>query len=165
MGRTACTEPQCLYKGALYLFYLYQTDRKWHSSIPETFHRICPSYCTLRDLQNLGTDCRPVNKKSKGFVRRDSISSNSPTWKVKRSIWSFGALEYWNYVSISKAFGSINQDMNTSKRLRNKNKIKGTQTKSQWLQDLGHTNGNNLKSLRFETNSTAQSPSWAANRF
>ena len=21
MGRTACTEPQCLYKGALYLFY------------------------------------------------------------------------------------------------------------------------------------------------
>jgi len=22
MGRTACTEPQCLYKGALYLFYL-----------------------------------------------------------------------------------------------------------------------------------------------
>jgi len=23
MGRTACTEPQCLYKGALYLFHLY----------------------------------------------------------------------------------------------------------------------------------------------
>jgi len=22
MGRTACTEPQCLHKGALYLFYL-----------------------------------------------------------------------------------------------------------------------------------------------
>jgi hypothetical protein len=22
MGRTACTEPQCLYKGALYLFYI-----------------------------------------------------------------------------------------------------------------------------------------------
>jgi flagellar biosynthesis protein FliQ len=26
MGRTACTEPQCLYKGALYLFYLYLTN-------------------------------------------------------------------------------------------------------------------------------------------
>ena len=24
MGRTACTEPQCLYNGALYLFYLYE---------------------------------------------------------------------------------------------------------------------------------------------
>jgi len=23
MGRTACTEPQCLYKGDLYLFYLF----------------------------------------------------------------------------------------------------------------------------------------------
>jgi len=26
MGRTACTEPQCLYKGALYLFYLPNTS-------------------------------------------------------------------------------------------------------------------------------------------
>ena len=24
MGRTACTEPQCLYKGDLYLFYIYR---------------------------------------------------------------------------------------------------------------------------------------------
>ena len=23
MGRTACTEPQCLYKGALYFFYVH----------------------------------------------------------------------------------------------------------------------------------------------
>ena len=23
MGRTACTKPQCLYKGALYLYYVY----------------------------------------------------------------------------------------------------------------------------------------------
>ena len=28
MGRTACTEPQCLYKGALYLFTFTQTDRE-----------------------------------------------------------------------------------------------------------------------------------------
>jgi len=26
MGRTACTEPQCLYKGALYLFYLAESS-------------------------------------------------------------------------------------------------------------------------------------------
>jgi len=25
MGRTACTEPQCLYKDALYLYYLMRT--------------------------------------------------------------------------------------------------------------------------------------------
>jgi len=33
MGRTACTEPQCLYKGALYLFIctckLYTKTRNW----------------------------------------------------------------------------------------------------------------------------------------
>ena len=41
MGRTACTEPQCLYKGALYLFFylvhttLYcATNRKVAGSIP-----------------------------------------------------------------------------------------------------------------------------------
>ena len=28
MGRTACTEPQCLYKGALYLYLLYCGYRK-----------------------------------------------------------------------------------------------------------------------------------------
>jgi len=28
IGRTACTEPQCLYKGALYLFTFTQTDRE-----------------------------------------------------------------------------------------------------------------------------------------
>jgi len=30
MGRTACTEPQCLYKGALYLYLLH--NHFWHSS-------------------------------------------------------------------------------------------------------------------------------------
>jgi len=25
MGRTACTEPQCLYKGALYLYFYFAT--------------------------------------------------------------------------------------------------------------------------------------------
>jgi hypothetical protein len=28
MGRTACTEPQCLYKGALYLFLLLDAKRR-----------------------------------------------------------------------------------------------------------------------------------------
>jgi hypothetical protein len=32
MGRTACTEPQCLYK-ALYFFTLHQTDGKLWASI------------------------------------------------------------------------------------------------------------------------------------
>ena len=30
MGRTACTEPQCLYKGALYLFLL---NNKFHTVV------------------------------------------------------------------------------------------------------------------------------------
>jgi len=28
MGRTACTEPQCLYKGDLYLFTIYHSRKK-----------------------------------------------------------------------------------------------------------------------------------------
>ena len=28
MGRTACTEPQCLYKGALYLYLYMNIDRR-----------------------------------------------------------------------------------------------------------------------------------------
>jgi len=27
MGRTACTEPQCLYKGDLYLYLIHQVDK------------------------------------------------------------------------------------------------------------------------------------------
>ena len=30
MGRTACTEPQCLYKGALYLITFYQMSELLH---------------------------------------------------------------------------------------------------------------------------------------
>jgi hypothetical protein len=35
MGRTACTEPQCLYKGELYLFivYIVTTDIKGTANI------------------------------------------------------------------------------------------------------------------------------------
>jgi hypothetical protein len=37
MGRTACAEPQCLYKGALYLYlvvrgeHFVETDKMWHA--------------------------------------------------------------------------------------------------------------------------------------
>jgi len=30
MGRTACTDPQCLYKGALYLFFFSFTSTEGH---------------------------------------------------------------------------------------------------------------------------------------
>ena len=33
MGRTACTEPQCLYKGALYLFFTLQTSTCGHNTV------------------------------------------------------------------------------------------------------------------------------------
>jgi len=33
MGRTACTEPQCLYKGALYLFFFVPTTKCMESGV------------------------------------------------------------------------------------------------------------------------------------
>ena len=36
MGRTACTEPQCLYKGALYLYLYLYLQMIW---IPYTFNQ------------------------------------------------------------------------------------------------------------------------------
>jgi len=47
MGHTACTEPQCLYKGALFTFYceLYRRGQKSRlhkgSVVPETFEKHC----------------------------------------------------------------------------------------------------------------------------
>ena len=41
MGRTACTEPQCLYKGALYLTFLQWTGWLWKCSmIPSRGKRV-----------------------------------------------------------------------------------------------------------------------------
>jgi len=35
MGRTACTEPQCLYKGALYLFYYFKLAKPTFRQVSE----------------------------------------------------------------------------------------------------------------------------------
>jgi len=35
MGRTACTEPQCLYKGALYLYLILNPDQDYNPRRPE----------------------------------------------------------------------------------------------------------------------------------
>ena len=43
MGRTACTEPQCLYKGALYL-YIENGRSQW----PRGLSRRCAAACLLR---------------------------------------------------------------------------------------------------------------------
>ena len=63
MGRTACTEPQCLYKGALYLYWntvrYFRLSRRWlwrwtydllgHDTI------FCPEYEGSRLLRNVRT--------------------------------------------------------------------------------------------------------------
>jgi len=57
MGRTACAEPQCLYKGALYLFFASNTERlcgltntcirkkKWNSKKIDVLFQILMSFC------------------------------------------------------------------------------------------------------------------------
>jgi len=41
MGHTACTEPQCLYKGELYLLHLPQADRHHWLSLAESEQILC----------------------------------------------------------------------------------------------------------------------------
>ena len=57
MGRTACTEPQCLYKDALYLFTLHKQRLIWredhckdtYKSVVELLHaRFGPTTCWIR---------------------------------------------------------------------------------------------------------------------
>jgi hypothetical protein len=50
MGRTACTEPQCLYKGELYLLYLTTSDK--HSALERASNSItsCGSSSALPAL-------------------------------------------------------------------------------------------------------------------
>jgi len=42
MGRTACTEPQCLYKGALYLFYLLIPTHLWREPAAQLHLSLVP---------------------------------------------------------------------------------------------------------------------------
>ena len=68
MGRTACTESQCLYKGALYLFYVAirftgnPTDYKNCSNTPDT-----------RVVTFEKTDIRDVLSVNYGVVTREMI--------------------------------------------------------------------------------------------
>jgi hypothetical protein len=54
MGRPACTEPQCLYKGALYLFFLNEVNfiiiinPLFVTICPETFSNLCVD--SVRDI-------------------------------------------------------------------------------------------------------------------
>ena len=42
MGHTACTEPQCLYKGDLYLYLIYLLYRSWKNTLISNFIKIRP---------------------------------------------------------------------------------------------------------------------------
>jgi hypothetical protein len=58
MGRTACTEPQCLYKGALYLFTFYHK-------------RVSVSQCWLSLLVRKGKIMHKIHDVSKHFCRQN----------------------------------------------------------------------------------------------
>jgi len=38
MGRTACTEPQCLYKGDIYLYLTWSSNRRFRSGLHSLWH-------------------------------------------------------------------------------------------------------------------------------
>jgi len=52
MGRTACTEPQCLYKGDLYLYLLNQTKRNVFAQVRQNYirRRLLTTYKALERL-------------------------------------------------------------------------------------------------------------------
>ena len=56
MGHTACTEPQCLYKGALYMAYIF-TSLRFDSTVATREHSfdLCGFYYTwLRMVKYVG---------------------------------------------------------------------------------------------------------------
>jgi len=84
MGRTACTEPQCLYKGALYLFFTY-----WISYTSSIIWRSEQYTCSRPDLLRPpvswwgGTYCTAMSQTGGAGVCRQIItvlrnSSNGP---------------------------------------------------------------------------------------
>ena len=57
MGRTACTEPQCLYNGALYL-YLYLYSPLWAVRAIQNLSVCTRVYCTLLFTYPTSGDCK-----------------------------------------------------------------------------------------------------------
>jgi len=75
MGRTACTEPQCLYKGALYLFFTHQ-----HNLMATAWSHIRQETAGFTAVTRLvavcvGTDIAPAqNSCSKRDISRNLIN-------------------------------------------------------------------------------------------
>ena len=53
MGRTACTEPQCLYKGALYLYLTLKSNNPKAINLCLWFHEKAEKYLSSRISQIL----------------------------------------------------------------------------------------------------------------
>ena len=65
MGRTACTEPQCLYKGGLYLLRAYSS--KFYYELCRT-SKFCHSDNSYRIVARSGTEYHPVGSNTKYFI-------------------------------------------------------------------------------------------------
>jgi hypothetical protein len=106
MGPTACTEPQCLYKGDLYLFFYYN---KWIRCAP-----VCTIICMYKNMYNLYVQ---ISKPKWGKCQelKDTYFSSSYcvsfpfekylSWVTGQSCFVFlhshlNQLQLWNYETI-----------------------------------------------------------------
>jgi len=78
MGRTACTEPQCLYKGALCLFYL----KVYCNNFPINLHGAETDIFTFYMRLDLQSGLRPSDKN----LKEDPGTNRKVTHKVISSI-------------------------------------------------------------------------------
>ena len=108
MDRTACTEPQCLYKGALYLYLLVPWSRK-SRAIP-----LLPLW-TVRPVQSLSA-CTRVHFSFFYFTDINAL-------KVKVSLYTVmlcrgvGGLKLWLYPFVTSALDWCGWSMQRSSRL------------------------------------------------
>ena len=82
MGCTACTEPQCLYKGALYLtveLYLYSPYGLYglyRASVPVQGCTLLTFYLTIKYYKSDGKDLSETNQNPRAKIPRMPVTPN-----------------------------------------------------------------------------------------
>ena len=78
MGRTACTEPQCLYKGDLYLLLFFRT-----TSVRSTVTAFCHKYCLRNARYSIS-----IKPRQKYLVQLPLLLLGHKIWKSTNSHFS-----------------------------------------------------------------------------
>jgi len=94
MGRTACTEPQCLYKGDLYLFF----PAPCFKCIYGPFFIFVLVSMFDRSVRHIKVECRT----SRSFLRLDSNAINSPVVLARIRVAG-----YWVDMVVMVLFGVV----------------------------------------------------------